>query len=198
VALIKEFFIELDRHWKQTQEQRIPLRVIGSAALMLHTEYERRTKDSDVIETDFITEPVRKALLDIAGKKTEFHSRYGMYLDIVPRATPFLPHPPSYRTVDSLKGLRNFAVDALDTVDVAVSKLKRFNASDADDVAAMVNMGAVGHEQFIDRLKSAVDGYSLDARAEDLPKVIANFHTVERDCYQAPETEIPLPDWMQD
>ncbi len=198
MALIRDFFIDLDRHWKQPQAARIPLRVIGSAALMLLTEYERRTKDSDVIETDFITEPVRKALLEIAGQKTEFHTRYGMYLDIVARATPFLPHPPDYRPVESLKGLKNFVVDALDTVDVVVSKLKRFNANDADDVEAMVSTGVVEHDRLIERFRSAVDGYELDARAEELPKFITNLHVVERDYYQVQETEIDLPDWMSD
>jgi len=198
VALIRDFFIELDRRWKQTQAERIPLRVIGSTALMLHTRYERRTKDSDVIETDFLTEPVRVALLDIAGQTTELHRRYGMYLDIVARAIPFLPHPPAYRLVESLENLKNFSVDALDATDVVVSKLKRFNANDAGDVEAMVNMGVVEHARLIERFKSAVDGYELDARVEELPKFIANFHVVERDWFQVPETRIDLPDWMDD
>lgn len=198
MALIEDFFVDLDRRWKLPQAERIPLRVIGSAALMLQTEYARRTKDSDVMETDHITAPIRKALLEIAGQKTEFHTRYAMYLDIVPRATPFLPHPPDYRPVAGLKGLKNFAVDALDATDVVVSKLKRFNANDVYDVEAMVSMGAVEHARLIERFRSAVDGYELDARIEDVRKVIANLHTIERDCCQVPETEIDLPGWMED
>jgi len=199
MALIEDFFIDLDRRWRLAQAGRIPLRIIGSAALMLHTKYERRTKDSDVVETDFITESVRKALMDIAGQKTEFHTRYGMYLDIVARATPFLPHPPVYRTVAALKELKHFSVDALEPVDVVVSKLKRFFANDVSDIEAMVNMGIIDHDRLIERLKSAVDAYELDARAEvHLPRIIANFHAIERDCFQVPETIIDLPGSMND
>jgi hypothetical protein len=48
----------------------------------------------------------------------------------------------------------------------------------------------------IERFREAVDGYLLDARAEDLPKYIANLHQVERDLFGVPETAIELPNWL--
>ena len=46
------------------------------------------------------------------------------------------------------------------------------------------------------RFRAAVDAYSLDARAEDLPLYIRNLHTVERDFLEVVESEIELPGWM--
>ena len=51
MPLINDFFIDIDRHWGASTEGKIPLRIIGSSALMLQTNYERGTKDSDVLET---------------------------------------------------------------------------------------------------------------------------------------------------
>jgi len=54
----------------------------------------------------------------------------------------------------------------------------------------------IKHENLIKRFKSAVDFHTLDARAEDLPKIVKNLNTIERDCFIVPETRIALPDWI--
>jgi hypothetical protein len=51
VSLIERFFTDIDTRWKAASGERIPLRLIGATALMLQADYERGTKDSDVIET---------------------------------------------------------------------------------------------------------------------------------------------------
>ena len=196
MGLIEDFFADLDRGWKRPRGGRIPLRVIGSAALMLGTGYERRTKDGDVIETDELTVDIRKALLDVAGKGADMHMRWGIYLDIVIRGLPFLPRRPVYHPVAGLKALKAFDVHALDVTDVVVTKLMRFNANDASDVKAMVDLGLVKRKDLVQRFESAVDNFSMDARAEDLPRCIRNLNTVERDHLRVPESKIDLPDWM--
>lgn len=45
-----DFFRELDGRWSQPTPVRIPLRVIGSAALMMRFDHHRATSDGDVIE----------------------------------------------------------------------------------------------------------------------------------------------------
>ena len=92
--------------------------------------------------------------------------------------------------------LKHLSIEVLDVVDVVVSKLKRFSASDADDVRAMTESGLVEHRQLIERFRSAVDVYGGDARADDLPKYVKNLHRVERDHLGVPETEIELPAWV--
>lgn len=67
MPLVDDFFEELDSRWGEQPEARIRLRTIGSSALMLRTNYERGTKDSDVLETNDLTHDVKKRMLDLAG-----------------------------------------------------------------------------------------------------------------------------------
>jgi len=50
VAAVEAFLRELDAAWHHPGPK-IPLRIIGSTALMLQTSYQRGTKDSEVLET---------------------------------------------------------------------------------------------------------------------------------------------------
>lgn len=197
MALIEALFEELDRRWKPVGGGRLRLKVIGSAALMLQTKYDRGTKDGDVLETEGITPEVKERLLALAGKGTEFHKRFRMHLDIVIGGLPFLPQGPIFHRVAKLGRLKHFSVEALDVVDVVVSKFKRFNLNDEADVRGMAELGLLDHRALVQRFKSAVDRFQLDARAADLPKIIKNFNKVERDYLGAVPTTIGLPDWLE-
>lgn len=193
VSPIRDFFHDLDRAWKPTGAGRIRLPIIGAGALLLQTSYKRVTKDSDVLETAEIVEGVRSQLERVAGKDSTLHRRHKIYLDIVPSGLPLLPQQPSWVPVPDLTAdLVHFQVDALHPVDVVVSKLKRFHANDRYDIQAIVDRDLVPHALLLERFRSAVDAYSLDARAAELPRYLANLHTVERDFLGTDETEIEL------
>lgn len=194
--MVKEFFRELDLLWKPVPAKRIPLQIIGSAALMLQAEYERGTKDSDILETAAITGPVREKLLSLAGKNSDLTKRYGIYVDIVGCGIPFLPVKPVFNVQTAFRELGSFEISALDITDVVVSKLKRFTSNDAADIRAIVEKGLVKPGLLAARFRAAVDAYSTDARAEDLPRYIRNLHTVERDFLEVKESEIELPGWI--
>ena len=49
---VHEFLAEIDRLWGRQEEPKIVLRILGSTALFLQTDYARGTKDSDVFETE--------------------------------------------------------------------------------------------------------------------------------------------------
>jgi len=196
VALIKPLLEEIDRRWKPAEHGKITLRVIGSSALMLQTGYVRGTKDGDVLETRGMTVEVKSRLLELGGDGTDLHKRFGIYLDVVVGALPMLPQTPLFHPVAGLGRLLHFKVECLDVVDVVVSKLKRFNANDAADVRAMVELGLVPHKRLIDRFEKAKDRFALDARSEDLPKIVKNLHRVERDYLNVAPSEIELPDWL--
>jgi hypothetical protein len=135
----------------------------------------------------------------IAGQRSKLHVRHKLYVDIVSRGLPFLAQAPTWVDVPDLNaGLTNFHVQVLHIVDVVVSKLKRFHLYDLQDVEAMVERGLVDHGLLIERFRDAVDGYLLDARAEDLPKYVENLHQVERDLFGVPETAIDLPSWLDE
>jgi hypothetical protein len=197
VQWVREFFQEIDGRWGLATGTKVRLRIIGSVALMLQTDYARGTKDGDVLETSELTPEIQAHLLELAGKGTPIHVRHKLYIDIVANGIPLLPQAPVFHSVDDLNPtLVHFDIEVLDVVDVVVSKLKRFNPNDATDIEAMVEKGLVPHERLVERFRGAVESFQYDARGEDLPKYIRAFHRVERDMLGVPETEIELPDWL--
>ena len=68
----------------------------------------------------------------------------------------------------------------------SVSKLTRFNRTDADDIRAMIDRRFITQQQLIERFNSAVDRFSTDSRAEDIPRYIENLNRVERDMLRVP------------
>jgi hypothetical protein len=199
VQVIRDFFVEIDQSWLQQQAdtRKVRLSIIGCGALMLQASYERGTKDSDVFETVDLTGEVKERLRALAGPGTALHARRNLYIDIVSNGIPFLPRGPIWHPPPEINGaLDHFELRVLDVVDVVVSKLKRFNANDQSDIDAMIERDLVPHARLIARFRSAVDEFSGDARAEDLPKYVANLHRVERDMLLVPETEIELPSWI--
>jgi hypothetical protein len=199
VQVIRDFFVEIDQSWLQQQAdtRKVRLSIIGCGALMLQASYERGTKDSDVFETVDLTGEVKERLRALAGPGTALHARRNLYIDIVSNGIPFLPRGPIWHPTPEINGaLDHFELRVLDVVDVVVSKLKRFNANDQSDIDAMIERDLVPHARLIARFRSAVDEFNGDARAEDLPKYVANLHRVERDMLLVPETEIELPSWI--
>ncbi|MEQ1564804.1 MAG: hypothetical protein ABMA64_04115 [Myxococcota bacterium] len=48
--------------------------------------------------------------------------------------------------------------------------------------------------RLVRRVRDAVDWFRFDARADLLPRFVANFHMVERDFFGVAETLVELPD----
>lgn len=191
MSSVDEFFREIDRRWTEPTTDRIRLNIIGSGALMLQAQYERGTRDSDVLETESLTPPIKDALLALAGHGTKLASRTGMYLDIVRNGIPFLPRVPHWHPASTLR-LEHFEVQALAVVDLVVSKLKRFSPNDVDDADAMFKLGLVDHAELVARFHSAFIEFSHDNRAAELERYVANLHRVERDMLNVPETKFDL------
>lgn len=198
MTVFDDFFRDLDARWASPgEEKKTSLRIIGSAALMLQANYERGTKDSDVLDTRDLSQETKRRLLDLAGRDTDMHTRHRVYIDVVSNGLPFLPQSPEWTPLSQLnEELRHFDLLVLSVVDVVVSKLKRFNPHDVSDIEAMTNLGLVPHDEMVERFKLAVDVFAYDARADDLPKYVANLNQVERDMLAVPESEIELPDWV--
>lgn len=64
------------------------------------------------------------------------------------------------------------------------------------DITDSVKRGKVEHARLVRRFEAAVDIWKEDARAEELPRYVANLHTIERDELFVPESEIDLPSWI--
>lgn len=194
---IERFFLEIDQRWKLSAPTRPRLRLIGSAALILQADYHRGTKDSDLLETTSLTREAAAELRRLAGPGTALAKRHRMYVDVVRSGVPFLPHSPACIALPDLnERLRHFELDAVEVVDIVVSKLKRMNANDRADIAAMIDLDLVPHARLVERFMEAVDSFSHDARAEDLPRYIRHLNEVERDLLATEESDIELPGWI--
>ena len=193
---IDDLLTEVDHLWGGPTTTKIRLPIIGCSALMLQANYERGTKDGDVLETDHLTPETRDRLLALAGQGSDLHARHRFYVDLVSGGLPFLPRAPVWHDVPDLNArLTHFRIEVLDVIDVVVSKLKRFHVNDQADIDAMVERDLVPHQRLIARFKAAVEAYEMDARIEELPKYIENLHRVERDMLGVSETDIDLPGW---
>jgi hypothetical protein len=102
VKTASAFLVDVDRRWVEREDDRIPLHILGSVALLLRTDYDRGTKDSDVVQTKELTEDIKGRLLSLAGKDTDMHRRHGMYIEVVSSGLPFLPHEPRYGSVGAV------------------------------------------------------------------------------------------------
>lgn len=99
MSQVEEFFRDLDRSWPLAAGVPVTLRLLGSTALILQTNFQRGTKDGDILETDQITVEIESAILALAGRDTAFHRRHGMYLEFLGAAFPFLPFDPLWHPV---------------------------------------------------------------------------------------------------
>jgi hypothetical protein len=193
---IEDFLREIDARWEPATTRRMPLRIIGAAALMLQADYERATTDSDVLESADLDRHTQSQLLRLAGPDSALQTRHGMYIQIVQSGIPFLPQVPNWRAVTILEDLVHFEVMVLDVVDVVVSKLKRFHLRDQEHIAAMIDRRLVAHDVLVDRFGQAVEWFKWDARAEEVPKYCENLNQVERDLLGVDETEFDLS-WIR-
>jgi hypothetical protein len=197
VSVIEDFFGELDREWSSTPSSPIHLRVIGCGALLLQTDYERGTKDGDVLETPELSGGIRDRLLKLAGRGSPLHRRRNIYLDVVSDGLMFRRQVPIWHPLTATNALlRSFEIHTLDVVDVVVSKLMRFDANDERDIQAMVDMDLVPPDKLVATFRAAVDFFKEDAAAWKLPACVANLNRVERDMLGADETAIDLPSWI--
>jgi hypothetical protein len=169
LRVVDEFFREIDRRWSEPATDRITLNIIGSSALMLQADYERGTRDSDVLATELLTSPIKDALLALAGSGTTLARKHGLYLQIVGNGIPFLPREPLWHQMPSLD-LKRFQVRALDVVDV-------------------IDRGLVDHERLVERFRSAFVEFSYDSRAAELKDYVDHLHRVERDMFHVEESD---------
>jgi hypothetical protein len=97
---VEALFVDIDRRWKPPvpgHRQVVP--IIGASALMLATEYQRGTKDSDVLQTSALDACAAAPLETLAGLGSDLHRRHRLYVEVVPEAFPFLPRRPRWNRV---------------------------------------------------------------------------------------------------
>jgi hypothetical protein len=123
----KSFFADIDSRL----EDAVYLHCLGGFVLTTVYDLPRTTADVDVVASASVSSSAH--LLGLAGKGSELHKRYGVYLDLVGVAP--LPEDYESRLSEIFPGaFKNVRLLALDPYDIALSKLERNTQRDRDDV----------------------------------------------------------------
>ena len=191
---VRSLLGDIRANWARTSSP--TLDILGASALVLQQRHHRTTRDADVLRTTSLDGADEAHLLELAGPGRRLAVRHGIYVEILGNGVPFLPHEPDWRSLAFDDGHRAPSVRVLGAVDVAVSKLNRFHANDRSDIDHLIQSELVVHADFVRRFLDAVDVRSFDARADELPAIVRRFHTVERDMFGCPPTDVELPGWL--
>lgn len=194
--MINEFFQNIDRDWQPSGCEPIDLHIIGSTALFLKTDYDRETKDSDILQLSADKSETMSSLKILAGKGTELARKHGLYLDIVPAHVLFLPLQPDYEICTALSKIQNFKIFVLDVHDVVVSKLLPYRTQDREDIIWLADHQLIMPSQLADRFKLAIDNLNPE-KTHHATSCIENLHEVQREILRVAETEIILPTWLK-
>ena len=122
----KSFLAEIDSRL----EEAVCLHCLGGFVLTTVYGLPRTTADVDVVVASVSSSA---HLIALAGKGSELHQRYGVYLDLVGVAP--LPEDYESRLTEIFPGaFKRVRLLALDPYDIALSKLERNTQRDRDDV----------------------------------------------------------------
>ena len=123
----KSFLAEIDSRL----EAAVYLHCLGGFVLTTVYDLPRTTADVDVAAIASVSSSAH--LLALAGKASELHKRFGVYLDLVGVAP--LPEDYESRLTEIFPGaFKKLRLLALDPYDIALSKLERNTQRDRDDV----------------------------------------------------------------
>jgi hypothetical protein len=121
------FLSQVDDHLSEDVE----LHCFGGFVITMLYGLARSTSDVDVLPA--IKRSAWGHLADLAGKGSELHRRYGIYLDFVTVAT--VPEDYDRRLTEMFPGaFRHLRLLAFDPYDLALAKLERNIQRDRDDV----------------------------------------------------------------
>jgi len=123
----KSFLSEIDSQL----EQRVDLHCLGGFVLTTLYGLPRTTADLDVVALPSLSSSAK--LISIAGRGSQLHKRYRVYLDLVGVAP--LPEDYESRLTEAFSGwFKNIRLLMLDPYDIALSKIERNTQRDRDDV----------------------------------------------------------------
>lgn len=146
------FLSELDSRVNEGVE----LHCLGGFVVTMVYGLPRATADVDVITISPIH--TRLPLLEAAGRGSELHQKYGIYLDFVTIVN--LPEDYDLRLTDIFPdSFRNLRLYALDPYDVALAKLERNIQRDRDDVKYLARTVPLNPELLRERFERELRPY---------------------------------------
>ncbi len=111
------------------------------------------------------------------------------YLSLFPASVGDYDSRPCQEWTRGNRRLNHFKIDVLNVANVVIPKLKRFNAKDASDIAAMVPEGWVRHKKLIDRFLCLCQQPSTNLRGGECDCFKSCFYFKR---FQQPKQTIPF------
>ncbi len=151
----KSFLKEIDKNLSQITK----LHCIGGFVIAMLYDLKRETSDLDFISV--IPEDVGRRLNDLAGKGSTLNKKHKVYLDSVTVAT----YPENYedRLVEMFSQEFNFLkLYALESYDLALSKLERNSPKDQEDVLRLARSDSFDLKLFKERYNQEFKVYVED------------------------------------
>ena len=138
------FLSQVDDHLSEEVE----LHCFGGFVITMLYGLARSTVDVDALPA--VKRSAWRRLANLAGKGSELHRRYGLYLDFVTIAT--VPEDYDQRLTEMFPGaFRRLRLLAFDPYDLALAKLERNIQRDRDDVKHLARTIPFDLEAFKDR-----------------------------------------------
>lgn len=137
----------------------------GGFVVTMCYERARATVDLDVVR--IAPGNTGQPLLHLAGKGSELHQRFGVYLDYVSVAA--IPEDYDHRLTEMFPGtFQHLRLYAFDPYDVALAKLERNLQRDRDDVKHLARTIPFDLRLFQERYESELRPYLGNPEREDL------------------------------
>ncbi len=163
--MIPEPWLSFLREIDESVAEPIEFHCLGGFVITLLYGLERTTSDVDVISVT--PRQTVSHLIEIAGKSSALHQKYGVYLDVVGIATV----PENYEErltqigADKFQKIRLFALDAYD---IALAKIERNIQRDRDDVKHLARVTPFDIEILKSRYENELRIYLGNPEREDL------------------------------
>jgi hypothetical protein len=145
--------------------EQVELHCLGGFVVTVLYGLARPTADVDVLVITPRGESER--LINLAGKGSALHSKYGLYLDLVTVTT--VPDDYDQRLTEMFPGaFRHLRLFAFDPYDVALSKLERNIQRDRDDVKHLARTVPLNLDILRERYEKELRPYLALPEREDL------------------------------
>jgi Nucleotidyltransferase of unknown function (DUF6036) len=145
--------------------EEVELHCFGGFVITMLYGLVRSTADVDVLPA--IKRSEWRHLADLAGKGSELHQQYGIYLDFVTVAT--VPEDYDQRLTDMFPGaFRRLRLLAFDPYDLALAKLERNIQRDRDDVKYLARTIPFDLDELKDRYQKELRPLLGNPDREDL------------------------------
>jgi len=152
--IFHSFLARLDETLSEVaqQDEHLDLYQLGGAALIMHYNMQRLTRDFDVV---MMRTPLEARAVELFGKGSDAAAALGVYLELVPQGAPPLPQWFNKRSVAVPGPWKVLRLWYPQPPDLAATKLKCYRSQDREDLKFLCDQRLVTAASLRESLESA-------------------------------------------